>query len=390
MKIELNKRYVEDLIKRGEKIGEEEYHPSEDGFFPDYVEGPKYDIWMNEIYIFNERYLKHHPIYKCFNETIQNKKNSYNPYIDMMGYLKALVDDGEFWEEVSEKEKKITMKKRKPLEQLLAEDIDRCERFLENPGNNKDGVSLYTEITSRYDSIIENFGNGLYQYYPEQHFYDPEIGGKALFHNLKVLHERMITYLASQSQKSIENTNHHGNSVQDRLIFLSHKSDDRKYGDALRSFIIGLGVKDEQLIYTSHPLNKIPMDENIYEYLRKHINSQVFMIILWSDKYLDSPACLNEMGAAWVTQADYTNIYVPDFSFGSKYHECAVDTSKMGAVLNGDAICKASMIELKNKIVKMFDLTVAEEKTNYLLDQFIESIKGERYKIINCGTFGDN
>ena len=62
----------------------------------------------------------------------------------------------------------------------------------------------------------------------------------------------------------------------------------------------------------------------------------------------------------------------------------------MGAVLNGDAICKASMIELKNKIVKMFDLTVAEEKTNYLLDQFIESIKGERYKIINCGTFGDN
>lgn len=176
-------------------------------------------------------------------------------------------------------------------------------------------------------------------------------------------------------------------SKQERIIFLSHKSDDKKYGDALRDFIIGLGVKDEQLIYTSHALNKIPMDKNIYEYLRANINSQVFMIILWSDAYLDSPACLNEMGAAWVTQADYTNIYVPDFSFGNpKYHECAVDTRKMGAVLNGDAHCKTSMIELKNKIVKMFELTVSEEKTSYLLDQFIESIK-DNGVINDGGTF---
>ena len=97
----------------------------------------------------------------------------------------------------------------------------------------------------------------------------------------------------------------------DTVIFISHKSDDKKYGDALRNFIIGLGVKEKQLVYTSHPLHKIPLDESIYEYLRSHFNSTLFMIILWSDKYLESPACLNEMGAAWVTQTDYTNIYVP-------------------------------------------------------------------------------
>ena len=159
------------------------------------------------------------------------------------------------------------------------------------------------------------------------------------------------------------------------IIFISHKSDDKKYGDALRNYIIGLGVKDNQLIYTSHPLNKIPMDENIYEYLRKNINSDIFMIILWSDKYLESPACLNEMGAAWVTQADYTNIYVPTFSFGNpKYHECAVDTRKMGAVLNGDQHCKSSMIELRQKIQKMFNLGNDEQKSNFLLDEFIKAI----------------
>lgn len=55
------------------------------------------------------------------------------------------------------------------------------------------------------------------------------------------------------------------------IIFLSHKSDDCKYGNALERFIIGLGVKNDQLIYSSHPLHKIPLDANIYEYLRSSI-----------------------------------------------------------------------------------------------------------------------
>lgn len=160
-----------------------------------------------------------------------------------------------------------------------------------------------------------------------------------------------------------------------KVIFLSHKSSDKKYADALRDFIIGLGVPNNQLIYTSHPLHKIPMDKNIYDYLRENISAEIFMIILWSNGYLESPACLNEMGAAWVSQSDYTNVYVPDFSFGNpKYHECAVDTRKMGAVLNGDDHCKASLIELKNKILALFSLPDNEQNSAYLIDQFIRKV----------------
>lgn len=159
------------------------------------------------------------------------------------------------------------------------------------------------------------------------------------------------------------------------LIFISHRSTDKQYGNALRDFISGLGVPNNRLIYTSHPLHKIPLDKNIYDYLRSNISANVFMIILWSNQYLESPACLNEMGAAWVVQSDYTNIYVPDFSFGNpKYRECAVDTAKMGAVLNGDAHCRASMLELKEKIVKLFDLHVDEHTLIYLLDRFTETV----------------
>lgn len=161
-----------------------------------------------------------------------------------------------------------------------------------------------------------------------------------------------------------------------KKIFLSHRSTDKKYADALERFIVGLGVKNEQLIYTSHPLHKIPLGQKIYDYLRENINDQVFMVILWSNDYLDSPACLGEMGAAWVTQTDYIGIYCPDFSFGNpKYHEVPIDTTKMGAVLNGDANCKASMIEFKNKIQAFFNLEDDEQKSAYLIDQFINDIK---------------
>lgn len=73
------------------------------------------------------------------------------------------------------------------------------------------------------------------------------------------------------------------------------------------------------------------------------------------------------------------NVYVPTFSFGNpKYHECAVDTRKMGAVLNGDAHCKANIIELKNKIQSLFDLQDDEQKSAYLIDEFIAKLTEDK------------
>ena len=233
--------------------------------------------------------------------------------------------------------------------------------------------STYERLHSKYKLLDDSIDRAITQY---AHI----VGDANYSHELESLKSILETYLLCDSipvdtNKTNNATGPSRPNKNDWLIFLSHKSDDKKYGDALRNFIIGLGVKDKELIYTSHPLNKIPLDANIYEYLRQNINAKIFMIILWSDKYLESPACLNEMGAAWVTQADYTNIYVPSFSFGNpKYHECAVDTRKMGAVLNGDAHCKASMIELKKKIQALFKLENDDQKSSFLLDEFINAI----------------
>ncbi len=161
-----------------------------------------------------------------------------------------------------------------------------------------------------------------------------------------------------------------------KKLFLSHRSSDKKYADALEKFITGLGVKPDQLIYTSHPLHKIPFGKKIYDYLRDNINDQVFMVMLLSNDYLESPACLCEMGAAWITQTDYYCIYTPSFSFdNNRYHEIPIDTTKMGAVLNGDRNCRMSMLELKDKIQQFFDLPDDEKVSAYLIDAFMTDIQ---------------
>lgn len=158
-------------------------------------------------------------------------------------------------------------------------------------------------------------------------------------------------------------------------IFLSHSSSDKKYGDALQKLITGIGIKKEQLIYTSHPLHKIPTGNNIYDYLKSNINKNIFVIFLWSNEYLKSSACLNEMGAAWISESDYINIYTPDFDFNNpQYHNCAVDTKSMGIVLKNEGQCKSGIVELKNKFVQGFGLDVDEQAWMYYLDEFIKNI----------------
>ena len=187
--------------------------------------------------------------------------------------------------------------------------------------------------------------------------------------------KRFLEYQVSKISENTIQASDNKIASETPIIFLSHKSSDSKYGDMLHDFIVGLGVKNNQLIYTSHALHKIPMDKNIYDYLRMNINSKIFMIILWSNEYLESPACLNEMGAAWVAQSDYTNIYTPTFDFGNpKYHECAIDTRKMGAILNGNSHCKSSLIELKNKILSLFGLDDDEQNSAYVIDEMMKKL----------------
>lgn len=91
------KMKVDELIKQGEVIQKEEYHAASGGFPFSYVSGPKYDMWMAEVNVLNERYLKFHPAYESINIFYKQRSNKPNVFEEMMAQLRAVSADKEFW-----------------------------------------------------------------------------------------------------------------------------------------------------------------------------------------------------------------------------------------------------------------------------------------------------
>lgn len=93
----LLKKKVDEFIQRGVDIGRMEFHPAGNGFFYSYVSGPLSDQWMGEINIFNERHLKDHPLHDSIAATYTHHKRNPSSHEDMMGHLKALSADTEYF-----------------------------------------------------------------------------------------------------------------------------------------------------------------------------------------------------------------------------------------------------------------------------------------------------
>lgn len=160
-------------------------------------------------------------------------------------------------------------------------------------------------------------------------------------------------------------------SIIKEKLFISHSSRDKKYGEAIVKLLRGLGLDRSQIIFTSDDDYGIPINMNIFEYLKTQISEEAFMIYLLSDNYYDSVACLNEMGAAWVVQNDYIVISVPDFDFNNpNFSSGAIDPRRIGFTLDN----KKRLVEFKNKLVERFDLKIDEIDWNRLLDEYFEKI----------------
>ena len=93
-KTEQLKRILE-FVAHGEEIGKKEYNTS--GLIPT-ISGPLFESWMNEIKIFNDRYLKDHPLHKAIDSTIFHHKGQLSSHKNMMGHLAALANDVEYWQ----------------------------------------------------------------------------------------------------------------------------------------------------------------------------------------------------------------------------------------------------------------------------------------------------
>lgn len=118
-------------------------------------------------------------------------------------------------------------------------------------------------------------------------------------------------------------------------VFISHSSEDKDYVACLVDFLEDIGLTQEHLFCSSVSGYGIPLDEDIYDYLKQQFSEHnLHVILVLSENYYNSVACMNEMGAAWILQNKYTTILLPGFEF--KEIKGAINPRRIGLKLDAD------------------------------------------------------
>lgn len=100
-------------------------------------------------------------------------------------------------------------------------------------------------------------------------------------------------------------------------VFVSHSSEDKSIVSLFKDIILksGIGLKDENIFFTSAPETGVPIGENIPEYIKRNLMDCDYVFLMISDNYKKSEVCLNEMGAAMVIGKKLFPILLYNYAF---------------------------------------------------------------------------
>lgn len=162
-------------------------------------------------------------------------------------------------------------------------------------------------------------------------------------------------------------------------IFVSHSSRNKDFGNAFVELLQKVGIRENEIIFTSNVAYGIPVGQNIFNWLKSQIENKPFVIYLLSEEYYESVACLNEMGAAWIVENKHAAIFTPDFDLSSKeFQRGALDPREIGFYIN-DEDRILSFIQLLSKDFNITNNTVLISQS---VKKFIQELDNIQPKIV--------
>lgn len=166
-------------------------------------------------------------------------------------------------------------------------------------------------------------------------------------------------------------------------IFISHSSQDIEFVQPLVTLFGSMGLNSENMFCSSVPGYNVPLDKNIFDYLKMQFkNYDLHVIFVLSENYYNSAACLNEMGAAWILQHKYTSVLIPQFEFHNI--KGAIDPMRISIMLDAEKYeLKDRLNQLRNEIIDEFHLVASLSQQSIWechRDEFIRKVNsGEVY-----------
>lgn len=200
--------------------------------------------------------------------------------------------------------------------------------------------------------------------------YDERENFNRLKSSLKVIEKNIDKYFPDEKLIESEIT-----KAMKPKIFISHSSKDVKYVEPIVELLADIGMTNDNLFCSSIPDYGIPLNQDIYEYLSSLFSeNELYVIFVLSSNYFGSPACLNEMGAAWVLKNEYTSILLPKFEY--QEIDGAVNPNKIGMKLDDDdELLKKRLGELKDIISEKFSISVPDMRWEKKRNDFINTIR---------------
>lgn len=250
------------------------------------------------------------------------------------------------------------------LNKKLNETIASLEKNISNVGSVIPALrqSAYEELDGLSSETIETFGVGItaLKNYDMDRQMDPMERAKGIRTVLK----QFLLF-----------GNPCLNSEKKSKLFISHATDDARYVSGLVELLEYIGFRKETMFCSSYAGYGVPLDEDIYDYLKKQFNEyELYVILMLSDNYYRSPACLNEMGAAWVLGTKHTAILLPGFDF--KKIKGAVNARRVSIKID-----QIDSYDLKDKLSQLREKLAS----GFGLEDFdVEQWERKRDKFISC------
>lgn len=154
--------------------------------------------------------------------------------------------------------------------------------------------------------------------------------------------------------------------TNERSIFISHSSVDEYYGLALKNLLETL-MPNQNFFYSSSESDGVRANQDINKTIKNKIRNNAYVIFLLSDHFYSSAACLNEMGAAWISGNKYALVILPGFDIG------------------GDNF-RRSLINIHQKVVRIWQQADIWQLVESLLREF-GIVKGEHDPYELCLKF---
>lgn len=164
-----------------------------------------------------------------------------------------------------------------------------------------------------------------------------------------------------------------------KKIFISHSSLDAPIVKHFIELLEVIGIKPEEIFFSSHPDYGVGLGENILERLKKELSTEIMVMFIFSDNFFNSPVCLCEMGATWIKTNEHIPVLIPPFDFNKVK---GVFPNSLGMKITDEKQLNSLKEKLESKYgLKPITLNRWEEKRKKCLEEMEYQISISRLDI---------